>query len=129
MSIGPARKLVPYVYATHRRDDLPRYVSFVGALPDGVTITHATVEWSQRVDEVRVDRTALFGSPVVVVNPPTRPGSGGGTVGGPGTLLFEPDAAPNMPRGLYDMLLTVTFSSLEVVTYGGVDDVTVWGEV
>ena len=129
MSIGPARKLVPYVYVSHSRDELPRYVSLAAALPTGLSIASATVEWSQRVGSAVLDRTELFGSPSVEVDPVQRPASGGGTVGGTGTILFEPEAASNIVRGRYDMLLTVTLSNGEVVTYGGVDDITRWGEV
>lgn len=127
-TLAPARRLEPYTTRVHRLDDLARYVDLTSALPSGVTLVSATVQWAQRVNGVLTDRTDLFGSPSCTVNPASVPASGGGTAGGTGTILFQPTPSGSIPRGRYELLLTVTLSNDEVVTYGGVDDLSDWGD-
>lgn len=128
-TIQPARKLEPYVWPIHRRDELRRYVDLTAALPNGVTVTSGTVEWARRWPSGLVDATASFGAPAVQVDPTEVPAPGGGTRGGPGTVLFEPEPDSDLVRGRYELLLTLHLSNGEVVTYGGIDDLTDWADV
>lgn len=127
------RPLSPRVLQVMRDDALRQFVDVSGALPSGVTVSSATVAWSQVTGSssglvTRTDRTVNFGSPSVEANPTAVPKSGGGTQGGPGWVAFTPDMDNSLPAGEYEMLLRVTLSSGEVVGFSQRWTVSAWGD-
>lgn len=127
--------LSPRVKQVHRDQSLREFVDLSAVLPTGVTVASATVEWAQvtGVDSTtggltRTDRTALFGSPACTANPTAVPKSGGGTQGGAGWVAFTPAMDTDLSPGVYEMVLRVTLSNTEVVTYEQVWKVSGWGD-
>lgn len=117
------RMLSPEVYSYHLEDELRQYIDLSGQLPAGVTIASASVTWWERTDgRPPIERTALFGSPEVDVDPPQVPASGGGTQGGPGWLAFQPVTSEGLRADRYEMRLRVTLTSGEVVNFGRLDE-------
>lgn len=127
MTISPARRLTPFTWTVHRTDDLARYISYEAALPEGVTVESATVQWATRRNGVPVDASAQF-SATVEVDPAAVAAPGGGTRGGDGTILVRVSPPDDLPRRVYEFLLTLALSNEETVTWGGEDDYRDWGQ-